>query len=150
MQGPYADHILDASDVCSNCLRVNRLERVDPVRGGLSRELDSHLERHPRRTTIEFGPHECPPQSKGVFCECGVEGAYERLWDPTDVDEERFKALLKRALRTLEERGVTIKRKETVVYALSHWREYGDVDQALATALEAGLVAAAAGQKAKA
>lgn len=145
MQGPYGDHILDASDVCSNCFRLVRQERVDPVRVGLTRELDSHLERDPRRTTIGYGPHECPPRSKGVFCECGVEGSFERLWDPTAVDEDRFKQLVKVALRTLEEKDVRIKRKETVMYAISHWREHGDVDRALATALEAGVVAAVAG-----
>ena len=147
MDGPYADHLLDAADVCSNCFRRVRLERVDQVRGGLTRQLDSHLERHPRRTSIEFAPHEIPARSKGVFCECGVEGAFERLWDPTAVDEERFKSLVKAAIRTLAEKDVTIKRKETVMYALSHWREHNDADKALAAALDAGIVAAAASDK---
>ena len=144
MNGPYAAHILDASDVCSNCLRLVKHERVDPIRGGLSRQLDAHLERDRRRTSVDYGPHECPPRSKGVFCHCGCEGAHERLWDPTDVDEQRFKALLKAALRTLEEKDVTLRRKETAMYALSHFDDHGDVDKALSVALEAGIVAAVA------
>lgn len=145
MHGPYADHILDASDVCSNCFSKNRLERVDPVRGTIHRELDSHLERDPQRTEIGYGPSEAMSDSKGVFCTCGVEGPFERFWDPTEVSEERFRDLVKNAIRTLEEKDVEIRRKETIMYALSHWHEHDDVDQALATALDAGIVAAAAG-----
>lgn len=144
MNGPYADHILDASDVCSNCFRRVRVERVDPVRGSLTRELDSHLERNERRTTIGYGPSEAVSESKGTFCECGVEGTHERLWDPTLVAGEHFRDLVKAAVTTLEEKDVGIKRKETIMYALSHWREHDDVDKALGMALEAGIVAAAA------
>lgn len=147
MQGPYADHLLDARDVCSNCLRKNRVERVDPVmsRNGLRHELDSHYSRDRRRTSIEYhdGGDE-PTKAKGVFCECGVEGSHDRLWNPEDVDRESFKTLLTAAVATLEEKGVSIKRRETLMYALGHFDEVGDVDKALATALDAGIVAAAA------
>ena len=145
MSGSYQEHILDASDVCSNCLRLVRLERVDPARGGLTAELDSHLERHPRRTSVEFGPHEIPSKSKGVFCECGVEGVHERLWDADGVGEERFRELLKRAIATLEEKDVTIRRKRAIGHALQAYRHGDDVDEALAAGIEAGIVAAVAG-----
>ena len=144
MHGPYADHILDASDVCSNCFSRVRVERLDPARSGLGHELESHLARDPRRTEIGYGPSEAMSDSKGVFCKCGVEGAHERLWDPTDVDEGQFRALLKAALRSLEHKDVTLRRKEAAMYALSHHREHDDVDRALANALEAGVVAAVA------
>lgn len=147
MQGPYADHLLDASDVCSNCLRKNRVERVDPVMGsGLGHELDSHYSRHKRRTTVDYhdGGDE-PTQAKGVFCECGVEGSYERVWDPTGVDRDRFKELLKAAVITLDEKGVSLNRKETLRYALVHFDDHGDVDKALATAIDCGIMAAAVG-----
>ncbi|ELZ05576.1 hypothetical protein [Natrialba aegyptia] len=144
MDGPYAQHLLDASDVCSNCLRKNRVERIDPVRGGLVTELDSHLSRDETRTSVGYGPADCVSEQKGVFCECGVEGAFERLWDPTAVAEDEFKTLVKAALATLAEKDVTVRRKETVMYALSHYRDHGNVDRALASALDAGIVAAAA------
>jgi len=140
----YEDHILDSKDVCSNCFEIIRVDRVDPVRGGMTRELDSHLERDRRRTSVEYAPHEIPSRSKGVFCNCGCEGAHERLWDPTDVDREQFRTLLKSALQTLEHKDVTLRRKETAMYALSHFDDHGDVDKALSAALEAGIVAAVA------
>jgi hypothetical protein len=147
MQGPYADHLLDANDTCSNCLRKNRVERVDPVMGtGLGHELDSHYSRDPRETTVEYhdGGTE-PTRAKGVFCRCGVEGSHERYWSPTDVSRDRFKELLKNAVATLDRKGVTLRQKETIGYALSHFDDHGDVDRALATAIDAGIVAAAAG-----
>jgi len=148
MQGPYADHLLDARDVCSNCFRKNRVERVDPVmsRSGLRHELDSHYSRDRRETTVDYhdGGDE-PPKSKGVFCNCGVEGTFDRIWDPTDVDRERFKKLLKNAVVTLDRKGVSIKRKETLRYALSHFDDHHDVDKALATAIDCGIMAEAVG-----
>ena len=145
MRGPYADHLLDAADVCSNCLAKNRHERIDPIRG-LGDELDSHYERDEHRTEIGYGPADVVSEQKGVFCQCGVEGSHERIWDPDDVDREKFKELVKAALRTLAEKDVTIRRRETVRYALSHFDDHVDVDQALANAIDAGIVAAAAGR----
>lgn len=144
MHGPYADHILDAADTCSNCHQLIRVERLDPVRGGLSTRMDSHLSRREETTTVAYGPADVPAESKGVFCECGTEDAHHRLWDPTDVSRERFKQLLKHAIETLERKDVTLERTETAMYALSHFDEHGDVDRALATALDAGIVAAVA------
>lgn len=149
MQGPYADHLLDASDVCSNCLRLIRLERVDPTKGGLARELDSHLERHPTRTSIEFAPHEIPHQSEGTFCTCGVEDVNHRLWDPDDVGEERFRKLVKRAAQTLGEKDVTRRRKTFVAYALQAFRHGDNADEALAAGLEAAIATAASQQEAR-
>jgi len=151
MQGPYADHILDARDVCSNCFRKNRVERVDPVMGsGLGHELDSNYSRDRRETTVEYhdGGDE-PPKSKGVFCNCGVEGSFERLWSPTTASRERFKTLLKNAVVSLERKEVSIKRKETLRYGLTHYADHGDVDKALATAIEMGIVAEAVGSRKK-
>jgi len=149
MQGPYADHILDARDVCSNCFRRIRVERVDPVmsRSGLRHELDSHYSRDQQTTEVDWHDGEpAPAHSRGVFCECGVEGAFERLWDPDDVDRERFRELLVTAVATVERKGVALKRRETLRYALSHFSEHADVDKALSLALEAGIVAEAASE----
>ena len=145
MNGPYADHLLDSADVCSNCLRKNRVERIDPVMGdGLGNDLDSHYERDENRTEIGYGPADVVSEQKGVFCSCGVEGAHERIWDPQDVSREKFRELVKAAIRTLDEKDVTVRRRETVRYALSHFSEHGDVDRALANAIDAGIVAAVA------
>jgi hypothetical protein len=148
MQGPYGEHLLDAGDVCQNCFRQTRLEREQTqtsTEQPVSVEL-SPSTRHPLETTIEYAPHRLPAHSKGTFCECGVEGTYERLWNPTDIERERFKQLLKAAIQTLEAKGVTIRREEAVLYCLSHFEDHGDADRALANGIDAGIVAAAAGQ----
>ena len=147
---PYQEHILDAPDVCSNCLRKNRQDRVDPVRGGLGRELDSHYERDPRRTTVEFAPHEIPARSKGVFCRCGVEGPHDRVWHPDDVDREQFKDLLVASVATLEQKGVGIDRRETLAQALHAFDQGADVDHALYHAINYGLAVSVSKPKPKA
>ena len=146
MQGPYGEHLLDAGDVCQNCFRQVRLEREQTqtsTNQPVSAELSPSV-REPVETTIEYAPHRLPAQSKGTFCGCGVEGTYERLWNPTDISRERFKELLKAALQTLEAKGVTLRRKETAMYCLSHFDEHEDADRALANGIDAGIVAAAA------
>jgi len=149
MQGPYADYILDAPDVCSNCFRRIRVERVDPVmaRDGLRHELDSHYSRHEQNTSVEYhdGGDE-PTQCEGVFCACGVEGAHERLWSPDDVSRARFEEILKTAVQTVEEKGVNLRTKETLMYALHHFDDKGDVDRAISAGMEAGIVADVAAQ----
>ena len=135
----YQEHILDAPDVCSNCLRKNRQDRVDPVRGGLGRELDSHYERDPRRTTVEFAPHEIPARSKGVFCRCGVEGPHDRVWRPEGVDRDRFKELLMAAVETLERKQVAVDRREMLCQALAAYKAGADVDEALTRGIEQGM-----------
>ncbi len=65
----YHEHLLDASDVCNSCHRVIRVERQDPTRGGLTREFESHYERHRDHTEIGYGPAKSVSDEKGVFCE---------------------------------------------------------------------------------
>lgn len=146
MQGPYGD-LLDDPTVCSNCLRRIRVEREQTKsssrRSDVSVEL-SATTRHPVKTTLEWAPHRPPTHSKGCFCECGSESAFDRVWDPQDIARERFRALLKQAIITVEATGTTLKRKEAAMYALSHFDDHGDADRALANGLDAGIVAAAA------
>jgi len=144
MNGPYADHILDASDVCSNCFRTVRVERLDPTRNGFAGELESHFERRRQNTVIGYGPAESVTNIKGVFCECGVEGAHERLWDPTDIQEPKLKRLIKNMIRTLRRKEVALKPKETAAYILHVWSETDDVDRAMSKGIEMGIVAQAA------
>jgi hypothetical protein len=149
MDGPYADHILDARDVCRHCFRHVRVERVDPVmsRDGLRHALDAHYSRKRKTTTREY--HDSDPNvthAEATFCTCGVEGTHVRLWSPTDISRERFKRLLKRALRTLGHKGIHLSRerkRETLLYALQTFDDSGDADQAFGEAIEMGIVAQA-------
>lgn len=149
---PYQDHVLGAPDVCSNCLQLIRQERVSAIRRDdrtpTSGAWTTTYERIPRRTSVEYpGVGREPTQSQAVFCECGVESARERIWDSVDVDRERFRELLKNVLRTLDEKGVTLKRKETAAYALQAFDDGAGPDAALAEAIDAGIVAAAASDR---
>jgi hypothetical protein len=150
MSDPYNDHILGARDVCSNCFRLIRQEHVSPIRKG-DRTRDSGrwtttFDRIRRRTEVDFADvGDNPTHAKGTWCRCGVESARERIWDEADIDKARFKDLLLNALQTLDEKNVTLRRKETAAYALQAFISGGDgVDAALAEAVDAGIVAAAA------
>ena len=43
MNDAYEEHLFDASDVCRNCLRRIRVERVDPVRSGMGVEYEATM-----------------------------------------------------------------------------------------------------------
>jgi len=145
MQGPYADHIVDASDVCNNCFRRIRVERVDPTRAGLAREFETTLTRNRRTTVVDHGPAESVTDQQGTFCEaCGTESAYDRWWADADIDTDRFRDLVRQLLRTLEAKGVTVARKPAAAHALQAWRDGDSVDEALATGVDAGLQSAVA------
>lgn len=144
MSDTYDDHLLEARDVCANCLRLVRTERIDPARRGVAREYEQRLERHPQTTTIEYAPADRVADQKGVFCECGVEDhrVQDRIWSDEDVDDGRFKQLIKSMLRTLTEKGVTIDRQTAAGHALQARRNGADVDEALSTGVDVGLARA--------
>jgi hypothetical protein len=140
----YQEHILNATDTCSNCLRVIRVERVDPTRDGMIREYESHFERHPRNTEIAYGPADSVSNCKGVFCDrCGTEGAQDRIWSSEDVEGARFEELVKQAIATLDWKGVSIQPQDFAAHALQERRDDATVDEALGAATEAAIVAAA-------
>jgi len=142
MNGPYAERLLDAPDVCRNCLRVIRVERVDPTRDGLTREYEEHYERHARNTEIAYGPADTASNAKGVFCDrCGTEGAYDRIWADEDVDDRRFRELVQQAIATLEWKGVSLSRQDFATHALAHRDKDASVDEALSMAADAAIVA---------
>jgi hypothetical protein len=141
---PYEEHLLAAPDACTNCLRLIRVERIDPTRDGFGTEYESHFSRRKRTTSVEYAPSDAPPRSKGVFCACGVEGHRERLWSPDHVSRDRFKQLLVNAVRTLELKDVSLKRKETLAYGLQAFDGGAGPDAAIAEAVDAGIVAQAA------
>jgi hypothetical protein len=144
MTDAYAEHVLEAADVCNNCLRLIRVERIDPARSGVAREFEATFERERRHTSVEYAPAESVSDHKGVFCACGVEGARDRIWSGDDLPRDRFKDLVQHLLATLDRKDVTVKPRETAAYALQAFDDGAAVDQALARAVDAGIVAAAA------
>jgi len=138
---PYQEHVLGAADVCSNCFRLIRVERVDPTRSGMGVEYETTFQRRRRTTSVEYAPHEEAKEHKGVFCECGVESARHRIWSAEDIDMDRFEELTQNLLATLAAKDVSLKQKEAAMYALQKFRDGGGPDQALATGVEAGIVA---------
>lgn len=141
MQDAYGEYILDARDVCSNCFRRIRVDRVDAVRGdGLGHELDTRATRDVQTTTVDH--HDLDPEpahSQGTFCDCGVEGAHDRLWNPDAVSEAQFKTLLTRAAITLAQKGISLSRETLLEVAYRTWRAEDNVDDALAAGIEAAI-----------
>lgn len=148
MDGPYANHIIDANDVCNGCLRVVRQERVDPTRGGLTREYEDSLERDPRTTEVGYAPADSVSEQKGVFCaHCGTESPHERIWDDADIDRERFKTLVVRVIKALRAKGLSLHATRLAGVALQARTDGDDVDDALRRGVSAGLRASAMSEK---
>jgi len=139
MSSAYQEHVLHAADVCNSCLGMIRVERLNPVRTGMSREYEACYERHKKRTVIDYGPAESVSDQKGVWCVCGVENARTRIWSDQDINTDRFHDLIQRLLRTLEAKGVTVARKPLAAHALQARRDGDSVDEALAAGVDAGL-----------
>lgn len=142
----YHERILQSGDVCSNCLRIIKRERLEPTRDGLDEELESVYERDPRTTEIGYGPAVSASNVKGVFCDrCGTESAYDRVWDdePDDrLSDRRVSELIKAATRTLECKGVDVHRPTLARHALQRRADDEHVDEAIGRAVEAAIVAA--------
>ena len=141
---PYRAQIYDAADVCINCFLRTRVERIDPIRGGLGGEFEAHLERHRRHTEVAYGPADCVSEQKGVFCECGVEGSHTRTWDDGDVDRDRFRRFIKNALRSLASKGVDVNRRVFADVALSQYDANESVDTCFEEATTAGIASSVA------
>jgi len=147
----YCEHLLKAPDVCKNCLRKIRVERVDPTRSGLTKEYESHLARHEVYTEVGYGPARSVSEQKGVFCtDCGTESAFDRHWDDVDFHDpaaplgyDRFRELAKNAMASLEEAGVSIDRHAFATTALSRYDDGHGIDHCLGEATEHAIVSAA-------
>ena len=147
----YDEHLLEASDVCKNCLRRIRVERIDPTRSGMGVEYETHMARHERHTEIGWGPAESVTDQQGTFCtHCGTESAFDRLWEDVDfadpelpADGEKFRELCKNAMRSLEAKGVSIDRHAFATAALSNWDDHKPVDDCLGAATEHAIVVGA-------
>jgi len=147
----YQDLILNNPAVCNNCLGRIRRDRAvtqsrDPT--SVTTVQKSAYTRHERTTSVEHVPGgDDTTQSVAVFCECGVESAYHRLWEDGDdrcLRMARVKTLLKNCIRTLEAKGVTLDRGTFVRLALHYYREDHDFNAAVDRATEAAIETAAA------
>jgi hypothetical protein len=148
----YQERVLNAPDVCSNCLRrtrVERQQRPDLGRSDVS-VRESEWSRNRQETTVEYAPAETASESKGVFCQCGVEGSYERVWADRDVDRDHFKQLVQRLIATIRAKGIALDAEALAATALAHYDdrhhapvgplpESPTIDECLARGLAAGI-----------
>lgn len=143
MHDLFQERVLNSPAVCRNCYRTVRVERVRAETGRFdSAHESSRYARERRNTSIEFAPAETASDSKGVFCECGVESAFDRVWDDADVDRERFRAFIKAVLRSLERQGIALDRHRAAARALQAWDDDATVDEALSAGVAQGLAVA--------
>lgn len=130
--------ILSSSQICSNCFRRRRREAVRP------REYEpdeTYDERIRWRTSVEDVPDVVVREQQAVFCECGVDSPYARIWDEDegDVDDERFAELLTNALVTLvrlEEISTRPEARRIAERAWATWREGATVNEALSAGVD--------------
>ena len=168
-QPSYHEHLLDASDVCLGCLRVVRVERLNPHRRGNKRTFETHHTPHPTRTVEDYGPALDITDERGDFCDrCGTEDAFDRPWDdhrrseyrtaaalgwlfdcddkpdchPRELSRERFHELIQNTIETLEEKGVSINRQKFAEEALRAREQNSHADDCLGEATEAAITAA--------
>jgi hypothetical protein len=135
----YDDRVLGAPDVCNNCFRLVRVERVDPARNGMGGELESHYERVQRNTVVGYGPADSVSEQKGVFCDCGVESARERIWTDSDVDRDRMKNMIRNVAESLRRKGLDLDVSALARYALQSHKDGLPTDECLRAGVSAAL-----------
>lgn len=147
----YQEHVLNAPDVCNSCFSLVRVERErPPVKW---RPAERFYARNQATTSVEHVQAETVSETKQVFCECGADSAFTRVWNWRDVDRERFKQLLQQLIRSVERKGLQVARQPMAAHALQAFAgsvevhgdvrvrigDEVDVDAMLATGLLAGL-----------
>jgi len=122
MHESFQERVLSAVDVCNNCFAIVREQRLKARRNWeLSRE--AYWSRRNRQTTVEFAPADSVSEQKGIFCDCGVEGSYERIWDDQEIGRDRFKRYIQQIVATLETKGLSVDRQRLAAYALAAYDE---------------------------
>lgn len=150
-QPVFQERLLNAADVCSNCLGIIREER-DGVPVRLQKENRTYptarYARNQQRTSVEHVPSDSPTDSRVTFCDCGCTSSYDRFRSEI-VAPERFRELLKTAIKTVESKGVTLSRRHAIRRALdlglateSKFPAYS-TDEAIAQGIEFGVTMAA-------
>lgn len=116
----FQERLLHAADVCSNCLGLIREERdVVPIREQKQNRTypTARYSRNRQTTSVEHVPTEQPADSTTIFCECGCTSSYDRYREEI-VGRERFRELLKQAIKTVEAKGVSLSREHAVRRAM--------------------------------
>lgn len=157
----FQTEILNASDVCSNCFARQRRSRDRPLErathadtdedGYPIRDDDGHWvsrysERVTWQTTVDDVPGPVVHEAGQLFCDCGADGAFTRIWDSRDVGVERRMELILSAIETLRAKGYRVDTRafaETVVDELPRPKQLAPhrpdvVNTAFKTAAEAG------------
>lgn len=112
----FQERVLNAPDVCSNCFGIIREEHeIVPLKQRKRNRTypTQKYTRYRRRTTVDHLPDVEPTHDHATFCECGTPGAFDRYRDEI-VGAERFRELLKTAIRTIEKKGVSLSREHAV------------------------------------
>jgi hypothetical protein len=102
-------------------------------------ELESHYERVQRNTVVGYGPADSVSEQKGVFCECGVEGARERIWSGADVDREKMKEYVRALATTLSRKGLDLDEHALAAYSLQAHKDGEPPDECLRAGVSAAL-----------
>lgn len=150
----FQEQVLNAVDACCNCFGLVREER-DRVPVRAQRQNRTYpTARYARRrdtTTVEHVPSDSPADSTTIFCECGCTSSYDRYRSEI-VGPERFRELLKQAIQTVEQKGVSLSREHAVRRALklgcpseARFPAYS-ADEAIAQGIEYGVEMATVSQ----
>lgn len=133
----FNNRFLESRLVCNNCFRRRRREAI---RHRSYKPDETFHERIRWRTSVEDVPNVPASESAVVFCECGVAGPHDRLWDDGDIGtRDRFADLLKAALATASQLGLVERRSEASTVASVAWQYYdagAHVDAALEEAFD--------------
>lgn len=116
----FKERLLHADDVCYNCLGLVREERVVvPVREQKQNRTypTARYARNRQTTSVDHVPSETPTNSTTIFCECGCSGSHNRYREEI-VSRERFRELLKQAIKTVEAKGVSLSREHAIKRAM--------------------------------
>lgn len=157
----FQTEILSASDVCSNCFARQRRQSAKPLERATHADTDEegypvqdedghwvsrYSERVTWQTTVDDVPGPVVHEAGQLFCDCGADGAFTRIWDSRDVGLERRKALILSAIETLRAKGFRVDTRafaEAVVDELPAPKQLAPhradvVNTAFKTAAEAG------------
>ena len=145
----FQELVLNDPEVCNNCFGRVRRERSQTQSSTFRSDVSAEKSPYTRvetQTTVDHVPGETPSRSVAVFCECGTESAFDRIWEDSDdrcLTMRRLKDLLKSMVRTLEAKGVTLDRPTCIRLAIHYYRQHYDLNQAFEDALEAAIETAA-------
>lgn len=179
----FQEHVLNDPCVCNNCYGLQRETAVDVVptsqlnkaalqdhpvitQSGQNKQdlaVVTHQPRRPDTTSVEHTPTKRAIAGKTVFCGCGVDGSFCRIWefpamerrrelnlarldgetDPSPrvhaLDLAAFREKLKTLVATIEAKGIAVERGPFVRTAFAARDEGAPPDEAFSRGLEAGI-----------